>query len=79
MLSIANEVDLLIFRCVHAYFHHHDLLAPNALLNMLPNRDEASKMKDLGADHLFIVRRVEVVNKPFDHLIFSHGGLHLCG
>ena len=22
MLSIANEVDPLIFRCVHAYFHH---------------------------------------------------------
>ena len=56
----------------------HDLLAPNTLVNALPNRDEASKMSDLGADHLFIVRRLEVVNESFDHLIFHHGGLHLC-
>ena len=26
MLSIANEVDPLIFRCIHAYFHKNLLL-----------------------------------------------------
>ena len=36
----------------------HDLLAPNTLVNALPNRDEASEMGDLGADHLLIVRRI---------------------
>ena len=35
---------------------------------MLPNKDEASKMSDLNADHLLIVRRLNVVNEPFDHL-----------
>ena len=57
----------------------HNLLTPNTLVNTLLDRDEASKMSDLGADHLFIVWRLKVVNKPFDHLIFHHGGLHLCG
>ena len=57
----------------------HDLLAFDILINMLLNRDKASKMSDLGADHLLIVTRLEVVNEPFDHLIFHHGGLHLCG
>ena len=56
----------------------HDLLAPNALINTFPDRDEASKMDDLGADYLLTVRRLEVVNEPFDHLIFHHGGLRLC-
>ena len=63
----------------------HDFLAPNALINTFPDRDEAfpdrdeaSKMDDLGADYLLIVRRLEVVNEPFDHLIFHHGGLRLC-
>ena len=49
------------------------------LINMLPNRDEASEMSDLGANHLLIVRRLEVVNEPFDHLVFHHRGLNLCG
>ena len=49
------------------------------LINMLPNRDEASEMSDLGANHLLIVRRLEVVNEPFDHLIFHHRGFNLCG
>ena len=35
-------------------------------------------MSDLDANHLLIVRRLEVVNEPFDHLIFHHGGLRLC-
>ena len=49
----------------------HDLLAPNTLINALPNRDAASKMSDLGADHLLIVRRLEVVNESLNHLIFN--------
>ena len=57
----------------------HDLLAPNTLINMLPSTDEARKMSDLCIDHLLIVRRLKVVNEPSDHLIFHHGGLHLCG
>ena len=36
-------------------------------------------MSDLGANHLLIVRRLEVVNEPLNHLIFHHGKLHLCG
>ena len=56
----------------------HDLFAPNTLANALSNRDEASKMSDLGANHLLIVKRLEVVNEPLDHLIFHYGGLHLC-
>ena len=56
----------------------HDLLTPNTLINALPNKDEASKMSDLGADHLLIVKRLEVINEPLDHLVFHHGGLHLC-
>ena len=43
---------------------------------MLPDRDEASKMGDLDADLLLIVRRLKVVNEPFYQLIFHHGGLY---
>ena len=50
----------------------HDLLAPNTLLNALPNRDEASKMSEFGADHLLIVRRLKVINEPLDLLIVSY-------
>ena len=57
----------------------HDLLTPNTFVDTLLDRDEASKMSDLRADHLLIVRRLEVVSEPFDHLIFHHRGLHLCG
>ena len=57
----------------------HDLFAPNALINALPNREEASKMSELGADNILIVKRLEVVNEPLDHLIFHHRRLHLCG
>ena len=76
-LAVGHFLDLL--------FNHgtqirvHDFLAPNTLVNTLPNRDDASKMSDLGANHLLIVRRLKVVNEPFDHIIFHHGGLHLCG
>ena len=50
----------------------HDLLAPNTLVNVLPNKDEASEMIDFGADHLLIVRRLEVINEPLDLLIVSY-------
>ena len=56
----------------------HNLLALNTLINMLHNRDEASKMSDLGVDYLLIARRLEVVNRPLNHLIFHHEGLHWC-
>ena len=42
----------------------HDLLTPNTFVDTLLDRDEASKISDLGADHLLIVRRLEVVNEP---------------
>ena len=71
----------------------HDLFTPNTLINVIPNRYKASEMSDLGADHLFIVGRLEVVDEPLNHLIFHHGGCtcaaslwhlqaysrHLCG
>ena len=76
-LATSHSLDLL--------FNHgtqrlgiHDLLAPNTLVNALPNRDEASEMSYLGADHLLIVRRLEIINEPLDHLILHHGGLYLC-
>ena len=77
-LSAGHFLDLL-FNHVTQRLDIHDLFAPNALVNALPNRDEASKISDLGADHLLIVRRLEVVNEPLDHLIFHHRRLHLCG
>ena len=52
----------------------YDLLALNTLVNALPNGDETSKMSNLGADYLLRVRRLEVINKPLDHLILHHGG-----
>ena len=55
----------------------YHFLTPNTLVNTFRNRDEASKMSDLGADHFLIVRRFEVVDETFDHLIFHHGGLPL--
>ena len=42
----------------------HDLFTPNTFVDTLLDRDEASKISDLGADHLLIVRRLEVVNEP---------------
>ena len=56
----------------------HDLVAHNTLVNVLPSRDEAGEMSDLGADHLLIVRRLEIINEPLDHLTLHHGRLHLC-
>ena len=57
----------------------NDLLGLNTLIDMLPNRNQASKMTDLSTDHLLIVRRLKVINEPLNHLIFHHSGLHLCG
>ena len=81
-----NFLSLVAGHFLNLLFDHgtqrlgiHDLLTFNTLVNTLPKRDEARKMSDLGADHLLIVRRFKVVNKPFDHLIFHYGGLHLCG
>ena len=76
-LATSHSLDLL--------FNHgtqglgiHDLLTPNTLVNALPNRDEASKMSDLGADHFLVIRRLAVINEPLNHLILHLGGLHLC-
>ena len=32
----------------------------------------------MDVDHILIVRRLEVINEPLDHLILHHGVLHLC-
>ena len=77
-LTARHFLDLLFNHGTQG-FGIHDLLAPNTLVDTLPNRDEASKISDLGANHLLIVKRLEVVNEPFNHLIFHYGGLHLCG
>ena len=69
---VAGHFLDLLFNHGTQGFRIHDLLAPNTFINTLSNRDEASKMSDLGVDHLLIVRRLKVVNKPFDHLIFHH-------
>ena len=72
-LAAGHFLDLLFNHGTQG-FGIHNLVAPNTLVNTLPNRDQDSKMSDLGTDHLFIVRRLKVVNEPFDHLIFHHGG-----
>ena len=77
-LAAGHSLDFL-FNHGNQKLGIHDLLALNTLVNALPNGDEASKMGDLGADYLLIVRRLEVVDEPLDNLIFHHGGLHLCG
>ena len=77
-LRAGHFLDLL-FNHVTQRLGIHDLFAPNALINALPNRDEASKMSELGADNILIVKRLEVVNEPLDQLIFHHRRLHLCG
>ena len=71
-LSLVASLSLdLLFNHGTQRLNIHDLFAPNTLVNALPYRDEASKMSDLGADHLLIVRRLEVVNEPLNHLIFQ--------
>ena len=78
-LSLADGHSLdLLFNHGTQRLAIHDLLASNTLVNALPNRDEASEISDLGADHLLIVRRLEVVNEPLNHLILHHVMLHLC-
>ena len=77
-LAASHSLDLL-FNHGTERLDIHDRFALNTLVNALPNKDEASKMSDLGADHLFIVRRLEVVDEPLNHLILHHEGLHLCG
>ena len=64
-LVVGHFLDLL-FNHGTQRLEIHDLLALNTLVNTFPNR---------GADHLLIVRRLEVVNEPFDHLILHHGGV----
>ena len=54
-LSLAADHFLdLIFNHGTQGFGIHDLFAPKTFVNTFPNRDEASKMSDLGADHLFV-------------------------
>ena len=58
-LSLADNHFLnLLFNHGTQRIRIHDLFSPNTLINVLPNRDEASKMGDLGVDHLLIVRRL---------------------
>ena len=53
-------------------FEINNFLATDTFVNMLPN-------SDLGIDYLFIVRRLKVIDEPFDHLLFHYRGKHLCG
>ena len=76
-LVTSHSLDLL-FNHGTQRLKIHDLFAPNTLVNMLLDRDEASEMNDLGANHLLVIRRLEDVNEPLDHLILHHRGLHLC-
>ena len=75
-LATGHSLDLLFN---HGTQRLHDLLAPNTLINVLPNRDKAREMSDLDAHHLLIVKRLKVINEPLDHLVLHHEGLHLCG
>lgn len=70
----------------HLLFYHgaqgfriNDFLALNTPINMFLNKNQASRVNDLGTDHHFIVRRFKVVDEPFNHLLFHHGRKHLCG
>ena len=76
-LVTSHSLDLL-FNHGTQRLKIHDLFAPNTLVNMLLDRDEASEMNDLGANHFLVIRRLEDVNEPLDHLILHHRGLHLC-
>jgi len=60
-------------------FKINDFLSPNTFINMFPNRNQANEVSDLGTDHLLVVRRLKVVDEPFDHLIFHHRRKHLYG
>ena len=71
---------------VHLLFYHRiqshkidNFLTSNTLINPFPNRNQACKVNDLGTNHLLVVRRLKVINEPFDHLLFHHGRKHLCG
>ena len=70
----------------HLLFYHRIqslnidyFLTPNTLINILPNRNWACKVSDLGTDYLLIVRRLKVTNEPLDHFVFHHGRKHLDG
>ena len=70
----------------HLLFYHRIqslridcFLAPNTLINMLPNRNQACEVSDFGIDHLLIVRRLEVINEPFNHFILHYRRKHLDG
>ena len=71
---------------LHLLFYHrvqsfrvNYILAPNTLINVLPNRNQACEVSDLGTDHLLIVRRLKVINESLDHLVFHHRRKHLGG
>ena len=72
-LSLAADHSLdLLFNHGTQGLGIHDLLVPHTLVNALPNKDEASKISDLGANHLLIVRRLVVVDEPLDHLMWGY-------
>ena len=71
---------------LHLLFYHRIqslridyLLAANTLINALLNRNQACKVSDLGTNHLLVVRRLKVINEPFDNFFFHNGGKHLGG
>ena len=77
-LSLVADHSLdLLFNHGTQILSVHDLLTPNTLINVLPNKDEASKMRDLGANHLLIVKRLEVINEPVI-ISFSIMGGYTC-
>ena len=68
----------------HLVFYHRTqslkinyFLASNTIINMLPNRNQACKVSDLGTNHLLIIGRLKVVDEPLDQFIFHHGWKHL--
>ena len=81
------NIDLLPFvsSCLFNLFYYHIIqnfridyfLALNTLTNVLPNKKQACEVSDLGIDHLLVVRRLKVINEPFDHLVFHHRRKHL--
>ena len=38
---------------------------------MLPNRNQACEVSDLGTDHLLIVRRLKFINEPLDQHFYT--------
>ena len=57
----------------------NDLLTYDTFVHMPPYGYQIGKMGYLNTNHLLIVRWLKVIKELFDHLLFSHGGLHLSG